>query len=84
MHSQPKESRGAVLEDWPLQRRVWLDIVKDGRIIMTADGWAGVVDALPEMRQGSYQIQESDQSVVAVAISNGDGTCRMQWGRKRG
>ncbi len=85
MRTHPSRApKGPAVDDWSIVRkRVFFFLVHDGRSTMH-DGWEAVIDELPHRKAGVYDVQDEAGTVVASAISNGDGTCRMQWGRKRG
>ncbi len=61
-----------------------LDVVRDGRIIATCNGWAAVVDALPMFDRGVYDVADLNGTVIAVATVSADGIWRLEGGKRHG
>jgi hypothetical protein len=84
MSMHPSRTRGAVLEDWPLAPRDFLDLVRDGRAL-SYGGWAELIAALPHLRAGVSDVYRvATGELIACVTTNGDGCWRITGGSKHG
>jgi hypothetical protein len=64
-------SRSAALPFAPLRPRYWLSVTVagSGHAAFTTDGWAGLIDTLPDLPRGVYHVRRVGSDDVLVVVT---------------